>query len=69
MRAYSFVKRHEKSLHSFQNNTWAEKAENQNKSFQLSFKKFLQKVIIVDRSTQILFQNATFDRRRNEDFL
>ena len=66
MRAYSFVKRHEKSLHSFQNNTWA---ENQNKSVQLSFKKFLQKVIIVDRSTQILFQNATFDRRRNEDFL
>ena len=64
MRAYSFVKRHEKSLHSFQNNTWA---ENQNKS--LGFKKFLQKVIIVDRSTQILFQNATFDRRRNEDFL
>lgn len=62
MRAYSFVKRHEKSLHSFQNNTWA---ENQNKS--LGFKKFLQKVIIVP--TQKLFQNATFDRRRNEDFL
>ena len=64
MRAYSFVKRHEKSLHSFQNNTWA---ENQNKSVQLSFKKFLQKVVIVP--TQKLFQNATFDRRRNEDFL
>lgn len=58
MRAYSFVKRHEKSLHSFQNNTWA---ENQNKRFSL------EKVVIVP--TQKLFQNATFDRRRNEDFL
>ena len=54
MRAYSFVKRHEKSLHSFQNNTWA---ENQNKRFSL------EKVVIVPT------QNATFDRRRNEDFL